>query len=1203
MTMTHLLSRIVAPVCLSLLGIGLLVPFAVAERQASGKAAPMVSTVHSQETAKVVPTVNVGHSGFVKDVVFSPDGRWLASLASDETVKLWEVTTGRLLRTIAPGIPYISDLRITADSKFVVIYVEDTIYLFDAASGTATRKIALPSYELSPTRYGVTSQGDLITVRYFQNYQHIDRWQIATGRSLGQVAKDRITGRNIAGLSFFSPLTMSISADDRWIVLGYGKHYQRAIARVELVEAATGRLKKVFDSHVDDVTAAVVSPDGRMLGSSSRDGTIKLWDVADGRLLRTLTGHVGEVRIVAFSPDGRRLASGGEDKTLKVWDVANGSLLNSVATETAVDTAAYSPDGTLIAFNDDQTVELRSAETLNPVRVFGSGNDDVIIVPAPRDRLIISSNGGRWVRSWDATNGQPIESFVQGETKLGDLVPSVGSDQGGPWLLGFNNDNKLKLWDVASPTPTIPSALVDVIVGGHGYAIAPNGRLVAATVFSRNKSEKKIRVWDAASGKVLWTFDTPWDIVLDPLFSPDSRFLTAMVNESDDDLRMALKMWDVTSGRLIKSVVDTSDNTPSDIVYLQDLKSFVGWGWDGLKVYNAAGRASWQASQMGLKYETAAISPDHRWLAAAASDTTVSIRNVSDGQDIRQLAGNPGVGKSILFFQNGRRLAVGNSDGTSAIWSTETDQLLATTVHGTSGEWVTITPEGFFTASEKGAELLHVVEGFGTIGIDQVYQSLYRPDLVQEKLAGDPDGKVKEAAAKLDLDKVIGSGAAPKVSIVSPMDRSTADGDEVAVEASVADQGGGVGKVEWRVNGTTLGVDERGLSRVEAEPAAPASAASGSATAIKRTLSLEPGENHIELIAYNEKNLIASEPAKVTVNWDGDTGATLPKLYVLAVAVNDYWDGRLKLTYAVPDADALAEAFRQSGAGTLYSSVEVRKVEDADVTIANLDKVFGALAGEAHARDAFVFFLAGHGKTIDGRYYYVPQDFRYEGEQSIVDKGIDQDRLQAWFAQIPARRSVLLFDTCESGTLTGEKVAQRGLERVAALDRMTQAMGRTVLSASTEDAPALEGYRGHGVFTYAVLDALGAADTSGNGTIEVTELASFVDQKVPELSYEAFKQRQVPQMKIVGSNFTLSNKVLVAAKDQAPIDAVQSKPTHVVIVPADVFATAGGEGSAVSKLAPGSLVALVRTEQGWVLVAKDGKSLGYVANTSLAPIQ
>ena len=109
-----------------------------------------------------------------------------------------------------------------------------------------------------------------------------------------------------------------------------------------------------------------------------------------------------------------------------------------------------------------------------------------------------------------------------------------------------------------------------------------------------------------------------------------------------------------------------------------------------------------------------------------------------------------------------------------------------------------------------------------------------------------------------------------------------------------------------------------------------------------------------------------------------------------------------------------------------------------------------------------------------------------------------------------ARKSILLYDTCESGSLTGDRVQQRGIERVAALEKMTRAMGRTVLSASTEDAPALEGYKGHGVFTYVLLDGLGVADTNGNGVIEVTELAAHIDQKVPELSYQAFKLRQVP---------------------------------------------------------------------------------------------
>lgn len=77
--------------------------------------------------------------------------------------------------------------------------------------------------------------------------------------------------------------------------------------------------------------------------------------------------------------------------------------------------------------------------------------------------------------------------------------------------------------------------------------------------------------------------------------------------------------------------------------------------------------------------------------------------------------------------------------------------------------------------------------------------------------------------------------------------------------------------------------------------------------------------------------------------------------------------------------------------------------------------------------------------------------------------------------------SVSLFDTCESGSLTREHVTVRGLERLASLERLTLAVGRTILSASTEDAPAFEGYRGHGVFTFSVLDAIEQGDANGDG--------------------------------------------------------------------------------------------------------------------------
>jgi hypothetical protein len=507
-------------------------------------------------------------------------------------------------------------------------------------------------------------------------------------------------------------------------------------------------------------------------------------------------------------------------------------------------------------------------------------------------------------------------------------------------------------------------------------------------------------------------------------------------------------------------------------------------------------------------------------------------------------------------------------------------------------------------SSPQAAQNLSIVRGLEVSSVEQVYNALYRPDLVREKLAGDPNGKVKAAAAQLDLDKVMASGAAPRVTITSPASSSSSPTDEVVVEATIADQGGGIGKVEWRINGITLGLESRGLERLGA--AAPDGSGSGRTEIVKRTLSLEPGENRLEVLAYNAKGLIASEPAQVTIKWDGTKTATPPKLYVLAVGVNDYYDGRLHLNYAVPDATALAEGFRKAGDG-LYASVDVRTVLDSDVTLANLDKVFAEMSQKVKPRDVFVFFLAGHGKTKNGRYYFLPRDFRYEDEASIEKAGKGQDQFQTWFASIPARKSLLLYDTCESGSLTGANARGSDVdERLGALNRMARATGRTFLTATTDDAPALEGFRGHGVFTYALLEALDRADTNNNSLIEISELADYIQQKVEDYSYETFKMRQVPQRSIVGNNFALINKteVLAAVSSSAKADAtIPIKPTHVVIQPTDVFSEASGQGVVVSKLPVGTLLSLILAEQGWNLVAKGGERLGYIATDRLARVQ
>jgi WD40 repeat protein len=107
--------------------------------------------------------------------------------------------------------------------------------------------------------------------------------------------------------------------------------------------------------HGGDLTSADFSRNGRLLVTSSTDGTARLWRVSDGRLLHVLKGHVGTVVQAAFSPDGRYIATAGEDSTARIWSTRTGNLvrrpLQGVTPGLAqgLTSLAFNPSGTLLA--------------------------------------------------------------------------------------------------------------------------------------------------------------------------------------------------------------------------------------------------------------------------------------------------------------------------------------------------------------------------------------------------------------------------------------------------------------------------------------------------------------------------------------------------------------------------------------------------------------------------------------------------------------------------------------------------------------------------------------------------------------------------------------------------------------------------------------------------------------------------------------
>ncbi len=270
---------------------------------------------------------------------------------------------------------------------------------------------------------------------------------------------------------------------------------------------------------------------------------------------------------------------------------------------------------------------------------------------------------------------------------------------------------------------------------------------------------------------------------------------------------------------------------------------------------------------------------------------------------------------------------------------------------------------------------------------------------------------------------------------------------------------------------------------------------------------------------------------------------------------------------------------------------------------------FEELAGKVQATDVFVLYMAGHGKTVDADYYFLPPAMDGFSDEAIKRQGFGPDTIPRWLENIQAQKAILIFDTCESGSAGRSYVLRDAAADDAAYKRLKEATGRTLFMASEAQQSAIEGYHNHGVFTYALLEGLAKA---GSGEkVQLFDLADYVENRVPELSRElnACEAKgpgeycQKPKVPIGSANFPLVPRYpAILAKLGADVPAIGKKPTHVVSAAADLFEGASRGGPVKRQLKRGEQVTVIKAESGWAYVAKDGKALGYVEEDKLIPL-
>jgi uncharacterized caspase-like protein len=250
-----------------------------------------------------------------------------------------------------------------------------------------------------------------------------------------------------------------------------------------------------------------------------------------------------------------------------------------------------------------------------------------------------------------------------------------------------------------------------------------------------------------------------------------------------------------------------------------------------------------------------------------------------------------------------------------------------------------------------------------------------------------------------------------------------------------------------------------------------------------------------------------------------------PSIYALVVGINEYKNPRLQLNYAVADARLFSDAL-QNGAITLFEGITVEELTTPEETTnENIVRAFKAYRS-IRPDDLFVFYVASHGTVDDGEYFLVTSNVGSTSTAKLRSDAISQTTLKELIANVPTTKKLIVIDTCSAGALGSAiqtAMLTRGMSEDTAMKVLSRAVGSTILSASTGVQEALEGYQGHGLFTYAIAEGLsGKADADRDGFIKTTELANYVDDEVPVLAERIFMKAQYPIVAPSGQAFPVA---------------------------------------------------------------------------------
>jgi len=428
-----------------------------------------------------------------------------------------------------------------------------------------------------------------------------------------------------------------------------------------------GRAVMTLTGHDSAVHSLSYSPDGRLLASGSKDGTVRIWNTLTGEeTMSPMRSGDGAVLSVDFARNGKWVASGTDAGPVCIWKILPGISLQRLRNHSgSVRSVVFSLDSSrLVSASTDKTIRLWNPETGEQLAVL-SGHTEVVtgVVFSPDGKILASSSHDESIRLWHSTtrqavgdplksegydsvdispNGEMIAGAYGSEVKLTrrttrERITSMHSE---PWIrsVRFSPDGRslvaacdhsVRLWTL-HPDPRNPSR---VDLGGHG-------------------------------GNVNWA-----------TFSPDGLYIASA---SDDG---TIRIWSTGSGQSAVQPMPAHEQAVRSVVVSHNGASIISGSYDNsVRVWNAH---TGEATLPPLTGHTrpvlsVSISPDGDLIASASSDRTIRFWDAQSGAAAGEpMRGHTDAVWAVTFSHDGRWLASASNDCTARLWDVATRQALA----------------------------------------------------------------------------------------------------------------------------------------------------------------------------------------------------------------------------------------------------------------------------------------------------------------------------------------------------------------------------------------------------------------------------------------------------------------------------------------------------------------------------------------------